>query len=76
MGLSKVQRAMILHLHDEGDDVPANISEATGYHRNSVVRAAKPLLERGLVENKGRGVYRLTEDGRQTARDLKNRGVQ
>lgn len=72
MGLSDVQEAMIVHLIDEGDDIPSNIADSTGYHRNSVVRAAKPLVEKGMVENKGGGVYRLTEDGRQTARDLKN----
>jgi len=70
MALTEVQRAILTHLLTEGDDVPANIADEQGYHRNSVVRAAKPLVDDDLIVNKGRGVYRLTSEGREQARDL------
>jgi DNA-binding MarR family transcriptional regulator len=70
MGLTQTQQAILVHLLSEGDDVPANISDASGYHRNSISRAAKPLVEKGYIEKKGHGVYRLTDDGREAARQL------
>jgi Mn-dependent DtxR family transcriptional regulator len=69
MLLSPSQKAILTHLLTEGDDVPANIAEAADLHRNSVSRAAKPLKENDLIRNKGHGVYTLTEQGRQEARE-------
>ena len=72
MDLTPAQKAILLHLYEQGDDVPANISDARDYHRNYVVSEAKELLDEGYIINKGHGVYRLTPDGRETARDLAN----
>lgn len=70
MDFSPAQRDILTHLLTEGNDRPANIADACDYHRNSVVRAAKPLIEKDLIRSKGRGVYRLTHQGREEARDL------
>ena len=70
MLLTPAQRAILRHLLTEGDDVPSNIADSQDLHRNSVSRAAKPLKDEGLIEDKGSGVYTLTEQGRQEARDL------
>lgn len=63
MNLSPVERAILEHLRDSGDDVPANIADEKGFHMKSVSRSVSDLEDRGLVENKGRGVYRSTQDG-------------
>lgn len=70
MNLTPLQRDIITHIHQHGHDIPANIGDSADAHRNSVTRAIRDLEERGLVENKGRGVYKLTEPGREAARDL------
>jgi len=63
MSLSPVERAALIALMHEGDNVPANVADLTGKHQKSVNRSLKNLEERGYVENKGRGVYRLTDAG-------------
>jgi Mn-dependent DtxR family transcriptional regulator len=70
MLLTPAQEAILKHLLTEGDDTAANIADKAGMHRNSISRAAKPLKEEDLIKNKGRGVYRLTSEGREEARDL------
>lgn len=70
MLFTPAQRDILKHLLTKGDDVPANIAEEHDYHRNSISRAAKPLKEEGLIIDKGHGVYKLTEEGRQEAREL------
>jgi len=67
MALSPVERSTLICLLDEGDDVPSNISERTNHHNKSVSRSLSNLEERGHVENKGRGVYRLTTSGEDLA---------
>lgn len=70
MDISPVERSILVHLHNAGDDLVANIADAREHHPSSVSRSASNLAGRGLVENKGRGVYRLTEDGEEIARRL------
>ena len=70
MDISPVEKSILVHLHTEGDDIASNIADARGHHPSSVSRSASNLADRGLLENKGRGVYRLTEDGREIARRL------
>jgi len=63
MTLSPVERAALIDLLENGDNVPANIADSTGKHPKSLIRSLKNLEERGYVINKGRGVYRLTTTG-------------
>lgn len=70
MNVTGAQQDILIHLHQKGDNIPANIADDTGHHRNSITRAVRPLESEGYVVNKGRGVYRLTEKGREKAIDL------
>lgn len=70
MNLTPTQRAILTHLYKNGDNIAANIADDTGYHRNSLSRSFPDLVEKGLVRDKGRGVYELTKSGRSTAREL------
>ena len=63
MKLSPVERAILSCLLNEGDNVPANIADETDFHSKSISRSLANLEDRGHVENKGRGVYRLTTSG-------------
>lgn len=56
------------HLQRNGDNVPANIADGIERHAKYVTKKMRDLEERGLVENKGRGVYTLSPDGRELAR--------
>ncbi|AFD04022.1 ORF1 [Halogeometricum pleomorphic virus 1] len=70
MDISPVEKSILVHLHTQGDDIASNIADSRGHHPSSVSRSASNLSDRGLLDNKGRGVYRLTEDGREIARRL------
>lgn len=70
MGFSPVEQAILIDLLIFSDDKADNIANRTGYHRNSISRSAKNLLETDHIVNKGGGVYRLTEKGRNAATGL------
>lgn len=53
-----------------GDNVPSNIADNIDRSRSAVTKAMPELEERGLVENKGRGVYRLTWEGFRRAQQI------
>lgn len=76
MNLTDVEGDVILVLFLWGDNIPANIGERAGRPASSVnyVLSTKDdsLTARGIVENKNRGVYTLTDQGEQLARDLLN----
>lgn len=44
---------------------PKGIAEATGYEPQYVGRRCRELAEYGLLENMGRGLYRITGRGEQ-----------
>jgi len=69
--LTPLEMDVLVHLLEEGDDTPANISENTGRHRVSISQRLEKLSEEGLVINKGHGVHTLTLDGMQAARAVK-----
>ena len=78
MSLTPVQREVLVHLLERGDDIPANIAEATGTHSKSVSRVLtgmgeESLVGLGLVSDKGRGVYTLTGEGEERAESLVRR---
>jgi Mn-dependent DtxR family transcriptional regulator len=74
MSLTPVQKDVLLFLLNKGDDIPANIADGTKRHSKSVSRVLtgmdESLLELGLVEDKGRGVYSLTDEGEERARSI------
>jgi len=70
MDLSPVERAVLTDLLINGDDKPSNIAQRTGYTRPAVSRRCPPLVERGLLSDKGGGVYTLTNAGVQVAQNL------
>ena len=70
MSYSPTEQAILVDLLIFDDDKSENIANRTGFHRNSVSRSAKSLVEEDHVVNKGGGVYRLTEKGRQAAAGL------
>lgn len=77
MELTRVQKDVLKQL-SRGDDIPANIADAIDSHPKSVSHVLsgmdeRSLVELGLVENKGRGVYRLTERGEETVEELGTR---
>lgn len=70
MPLTPVQRAIVVDLLVYGDDKAENIANRTGFHRNSVSRSMKHLVESGRILHKGGGVYQLKDSGKETARGL------
>lgn len=70
MDLSPAERAILVDVLLNGDDIPSNIADRTGYARETVSRRCKTLADRSLVEDKGGGVYRLTLAGVRTAQNL------
>lgn len=67
MSLTPVERAVLVDLLVYDDDRAGNIADRCGFHRNSLTNRLPDMVEDGLVENKGGGVYRLTETGRKRA---------
>jgi predicted transcriptional regulator len=70
MPLTPVQRAILVDLLVHGDDKAENIGDRTGFHRNSVSRSMKPLVDDSAISHKGGGVYQLRDSGTKTARSL------
>ena len=69
---SPVEMDVLIDLLIHGDNVPANIADNTGRHSKSISRRLPDLEDRGLVKNKGRGVYTLTPEGIDMARTLRD----
>ena len=67
MDITPTQKAILVDLLIHGDDKAANIARRTGKHRNSVSRSFQNLVDDSLVVEKGGGVYRLTDRGRQAS---------
>jgi predicted transcriptional regulator len=70
MSLTPVQRAILVDLLVHGDDKAQNIADRTDYHRNSISRCMKPLVDDSAISHKGGGVYQLRHTGRKIARNL------
>lgn len=75
MARTPVEVAILVDLLIYGDDKAENIANRTGFHRNSVSARITPMAkDDGLLDHKGGGVYRLTDDGREAARGLLRSG--
>ncbi len=70
MKLKPAERDILVDLLVYGDDKAENIGNRTGNHRNTISKYMAPLSDKGFLEPKGGGVYRLTDKGRETARGL------
>ena len=70
MALTDLQESIIIDLRVHGTDKPGNIGNRIGRPRSSVSRVLPDLIEGKYVENKGSGVYRLTDKGRERAQSL------
>jgi predicted transcriptional regulator len=75
MDFSPTEQSILVDLVVFGADKAENISNRTGYHRNSISRSISPLVEQGHLRNKGGGVYELTQAGREAGRGLVVAGV-
>lgn len=67
---TQVEREILVALLVGGADTPANLSDITGRHVQSVQQRLSNLEEEELIWNKGNGVYDLTESGTTTARAI------
>lgn len=74
MDITASQRATLVYLLDEGAHVPQGIADATNYRRETVSRGLSDLEDMGLVRSKGYGVHKLTDQGENTAKELRDRG--
>lgn len=72
MPMTPTEKNILLHLKENGDNVPSNIAEDIDRNKGSAQRSMRELHEKGLVENKGRGVYTLTEDGERAVEALED----
>lgn len=51
-------------LEEEGQYTPSVIADKLDYHPKSVGRRCRELQRRGLLRNIRRGLYQITDDGR------------
>lgn len=66
MRLSQPTDDLILEeLRDNGQNLVANVADAIDRHKKHVGTRLRQLEDYGLVENIGRGVYRITEKGKE-----------
>ena len=70
--LSPVDRDAIVDLLEHGDNSPRNIADNTDRNASSVSRRLGILEEKGIVKNKGSGVWTLTYEGILMARTVRN----
>jgi DNA-binding MarR family transcriptional regulator len=70
--VTPTEKEVLLALQERGDDVPANIAEHIDRHAKYVTRKLADMEGKGIIENKGRGVYSLTPDGRELARKIRS----
>lgn len=76
MSLSRAERAALVDILIHGDDKAANIGQRVGMHRNTISTKLTKLAGEDYLSNKGGGVYRLTDKGRQHAIGLIKAGEQ
>lgn len=67
MSLTPVQKDVVVDLLVHGDDKAENVGNRTNHHRNTVSTHMGKLVDKGHIEGKGGGVYRLRDQGREAA---------
>lgn len=68
--MTPVEMDILVDLVVHGDNTAKNIAENTERSRSAVQNRFQDLIEKGLVESKGSGVYTLTVEGANTARAI------
>lgn len=68
MGVTPTELEILRDIQIHGDNVPTNIAENIDAASKYVNRKLADLEDRGLVRNKGRGVWTLSPDGRKLVR--------
>jgi Mn-dependent DtxR family transcriptional regulator len=68
--MNETERRTLVDLIENGDNIPKNIANNVDRHVGSIRRAVAKLEEKGLIKNKGGGVYTLTERGREATSSL------
>lgn len=68
MSPTPTEMEILRDLQQNGDNVPANVADNIDRHAKYVIVKLSDLADRGLVLNKGRGVYTLSPDGREYVR--------
>lgn len=63
MDLTPSQKDILIDLQQNGDNTPGNIADNIDVTRHYVSQVMPDLEDKGLVRNKGRGVWTLTEQG-------------
>jgi len=61
--LTDLEKDIIDWLLVDGANAPKPIADEVGAHRNSVSRSLRSLEDKGLVLDKGSGVWTLTKQG-------------
>ena len=51
------------YLSEMGNHQPSQIANEFGFHRKYIGKRCRILEKNGFVENRGNGVYRITEQG-------------
>jgi Mn-dependent DtxR family transcriptional regulator len=74
MSLTPVQRAVLVDLLVYGDNTAGGIAQHCSYERNSITNRLSGMAEKGLIRDKGKNVYELTDKGKQRARALVKAG--
>lgn len=73
MELTEAEICILKDLLRNGDNIPVGLASNCDLHSKSVSRSLSGsggLVEAGLADNKGHGVYTLTEAGEKRAREL------
>lgn len=74
MSLTPVERAVLVSLLVYGDNTAGGIAQHCTYQRNSITNRLPEMVEKGLIRDKGKNVYELTDDGKTRARALLKAG--
>ena len=56
------------YLNERGNHQPSQIAKEFGFHRKYIGKRCRILEEHDFVENRGNGVYQITERGREYLR--------
>lgn len=69
--LVKSKRDALRYLDAEGFDTPKNIADGIGVKSTkTLIHNLRDMEERGLLRRKARGVYLITDAGRERAAEL------
>lgn len=74
MNLTGVEKDILIDILHHGDNPSGNIADNIGKNRTYVSECLGDLEKKGLVENKGRSTYTLTNAGVSVAQNVYRQG--